>query len=80
MSSIKQFAGVSFMAMACAAAPAFAQSAGSAAQAPTVEPVLAESAGGDIIVTAQRRSERLSDVPSAAHRRTGGASRESHQR
>ncbi|WP_404480149.1 TonB-dependent receptor [Novosphingobium sp. BL-52-GroH] len=41
------------------AAPALAQDAGPAAQAP------AEATGGDIIVTARRREERLVDVPIA---------------
>src|SRR5437868_4328678 len=51
--------------LALAAAPAFAQGAGEASSTspPAAGGEAGTSQGGDIIVTAQRRNERLRDVP-----------------
>ena len=53
------FKGVSYLALVAASAPAMAADQPAAAAGPTVVP--ADS--GDIIVTAQRRDEKLRDVP-----------------
>lgn len=59
--------GVSFITLAFAAMPAMAQQA-----APQAEDA-ATTTGGDIVVTAQRRSERLLDVPVAVTALSGEA-------
>ena len=61
--------GVSFIALAFAATSAMAQEAGVAPSTPGE----GASAAGDIVVTAQRRSERLLDVPVAVTALSGDA-------
>ncbi len=60
------FKGLLFTGIALVASPAFAQAAETAetdVQSPVADPAEAATASGDIIVTAQRREQRLQDVP-----------------
>ncbi|VWX50204.1 TonB-dependent receptor [Novosphingobium sp. 9U] len=64
------------VALAATASPAFAQAAGATPPPPpptTDQPATATTGIGDIVVTAQRRSERLQDVPITVNVVTGAA-------